>query len=321
MPSQFIEVLSTGAYPAASLARQLSLSLSEVRALALEARQLGVPVECSGGSYQLASGTPTRTALRAAGFAGAYRYLPQVGSTQDELRRWADDPLSPAPAGAALLAESQRAGRGRRGRAWHPSDPNAAAPAPGQALTFSVLLPAEVLRPDMLPLLPLAAGLALREACLEHLPPGAPTPGLKWPNDLLTPDGRKLAGILLEAEFRGGAPRRAVLGIGLNVTAAPPGAACLADLAPGQQLSRAALLAALLRALETWCAAPGSEVRRAWQSENLTLGREVQVLTASGPVRGRAAALTERGELQLLTPKGQTLTIGAGDVELIGALR
>ncbi|AWN24721.1 biotin--[acetyl-CoA-carboxylase] ligase [Deinococcus irradiatisoli] len=312
MIARFIEALDS-AQPEAALAQPLSLSPGELQTLALEARQLGVPVESSGAGYALAAGTPTPAALRAEGFTGAYRYLAQVGSTQDEVRRWADDPHDPAPPGAAVLAETQLAGRGRRGRVWQPT--------PGQALTFSVLLPAEVLSPDSLPLLPLAAGVALREACLGRLPPGTAAPGLKWPNDLLAPDGRKLAGILLEAELRGGSVRRAVLGIGLNVTSAPPGAACLADLAPGYPLNRAALLASLLRSLDLWCRVPGSEVRQAWQAANVTLGRDVQVQAAGGLVQGRACALTEWGELQVLTPQGQTLTIGAGDVELVGALR
>lgn len=104
---------------------------------------------------------------------------------------------------------SARRGRGRRGRAW--------TPVPG-GLTFSVLLRGggeDGQTPLTLPelaLMPLAAGVAVQAAC------GAG--GLKWPNDLLAPDGRKLAGILLEADLRGEEARRAVLGIGLNVSGA-----------------------------------------------------------------------------------------------------
>ena len=162
--------------------------------------------------------------------------------------------------------------------------------------------------------------MALREACLDFLPAAAQPLGLKWPNDLITPEGRKLAGILLEAEVRGGSVRRAVLGIGLNVTAAPGGAACLADLAPGQSWHRAELLAAILRALAHWLSAPDAEILAAWRGANLTLGRRVQVQTSGGPVSGWASALTGSGELQVVTDAGELLVIGAGDVELIGAL-
>ncbi|WP_237724735.1 biotin--[acetyl-CoA-carboxylase] ligase [Deinococcus alpinitundrae] len=302
----------------ATLAARLGLHPDNLAELADQLRELGVPLETSVHGHALRPGTPTPAALRAAGFSGAYRYQPQVGSTQDELRRWADDAQAPAPAGAALLAESQTAGRGRRGRVWQAAQ----AGPPGAGLTFSVLL--APLQLSRLPLLPLAAGVALREACLSYLAtaaePAAGVPGLKWPNDLITPQGRKLAGILLEAELRGGSVRRAVLGIGLNVTAAPGGAACLADLAPGRSWHRAELLAAILRALEHWLSAPDAEILDAWREANFTLGRWVQVQTSGGPVSGQAQALTGSGELQVVTDAGELLTIGAGDVALIGAL-
>ncbi|MFD1731271.1 hypothetical protein ACFSC4_09710 [Deinococcus malanensis] len=57
--------------------------------------------------------------------------------------------------------------------------------------------------------------------------------GLKWPNDLLTSDGRKLAGILLEADLRGEEARRAVLGIGVNVGSAPEGPHTCTKPSPG----------------------------------------------------------------------------------------
>lgn len=322
-PSDLLTALTERPQLPATLAARLGLHPDALADLAGQLRGLGVPLETSAHGYALRPGTPAPAALRAAGFPGAYRYLPQVASTQDELRRWADDAADPAPAGAALLAESQTAGRGRRGRVWQSAGGEADLSSPAAAgLTFSVLL--APLQLSRLPLLPLAAGVALRGACLSHLPAAAEltagVPGLKWPNDLITPEGRKLAGTLLEAELRGGSVRRAVLGIGLNVAAAPGGAACLADLAPGRSWHRAELLAAILRALEHWLSAPDAEILDAWRAANLTLGRRVQVQTSGGPVSGRASALTGGGELQVVTDAGELLTIGAGDVALIGTL-
>ena len=205
----------------------------------------------------------------------------------------------------------RRPGAGGAGAAGRPSA------EPGSGLTFSVLLPA--VSPADLPLVPLAAGVALREACRAALPPGAARPSLKWPNDLLTPQGRKLAGILLEVEWRGPAVRRAVLGIGLNISAAPEGAACLADLAP--HLNRAEVLVSLLRQLPKWLMAAPERLLAAWRSDNLTLGRAVRVQTAAGLVVGQAQDLTERGELLVLSESGELVTIGAGDVALVGRLQ
>ena len=58
-------------------------------------------------------------------------------------------------------------------------------------------------------LLPLAAAVAVCEACEAAAPPA-----IKWPNDVWI-DRRKVAGILIEGRPQEG---WAVLGIGLNVT-------------------------------------------------------------------------------------------------------
>ena len=310
MPNELLGVLSAAPQPAERLASQLGCDPATIPGWARALQRQGVPLEMSELGYALAPGTPTPQAVQAAGFARPYRYCAQIGSTQDALRRWADDALSPAPAGAVLLAESQTGGRGRRGRSWQ------APPLPGAALLFSVLLP--VPAPARLNLLPLAAGLAVRDACRAALPAGASPPGLKWPNDLLSPSGGKLAGMLLEAEWRGPEVRRAVLGIGLNVRAAPEGAACLQDLAAGHGFNRAEVLAGILAALDRWLRAENAEVLDAWRQANVTLGQQVQVQTQSGPVSGVAQDIDKGGALILSLPSGQTLTISAGDVALIG---
>ena len=126
------------------------------------------------------------------------------------------------PIGTAVVADHQKAGRGRLGRLWE-------AP-PGTALLVSCVLPFH-------PLAPLAAGVAAAVAC-------GPRVRLKWPNDLLL-GGRKLGGILVEASGR-----RCVVGIGINLSWAPPGAArletdrellldrLLAELVPGSPRHR-----------------------------------------------------------------------------------
>ncbi|MCR4391542.1 MAG: biotin--[acetyl-CoA-carboxylase] ligase [Candidatus Acetothermia bacterium] len=221
-------------------------------------------------------------------FGRPYRYLGVVGSTQDALRQWA---RAGAPEGAVVLAERQTAGRGRWGRAWV---------SPGGGLYFSVLL-----RPvQPLPLLPLAAGVALVDACQLG--------GLKWPNDLLAPDGRKLAGVLAEAEVQDGGAQAVYLGVGLNVEpdGLPLGAAGLAEFRP---VDRAELLAEVLWALEVWTSAPPEAVGHAWRQRNCTLGRWVRVTMGEGAVEGVAVDLAADGALVVQTRAGQR-TVRAGDV-------
>ncbi len=103
-----------------------------------------------------------------------------------------------------LTAEYQTAGRGRRGRSW-------LAP-PGGALCLSWSWAFAQLPPQ-----PGALSLGIGIAAIRALRSlGVHSAQLKWPNDLVTPQG-KLGGILLEMRAEMAGPARVVIGIGLNV--------------------------------------------------------------------------------------------------------
>src|SRR5262245_62133123 len=133
--------------------------------------------------------------------------LGRVGSTQAVAFTLAADGAADR---TVVIAEAQSAGRGRRGRTWQDE--------PGASLLTSIILRPH-LTPARLPMLSLAAGIAVAEA-LEQVT--GLIPRLKWPNDVLI-DRRKLAGILLEsrigaASVDAGATPLVVLGIGVNLT-------------------------------------------------------------------------------------------------------
>ncbi|MFC5848341.1 biotin--[acetyl-CoA-carboxylase] ligase [Deinococcus petrolearius] len=307
MPHRLLPLLSAQPQSGEALGARLGVNRVTVSALAHRLQEDGVPLRISRAGYALDPGTPVRALVRVRGdFGRAMRYAGTVVSTQDEARAWADDPHAPAPHGAVCVAERQTGGRGRRGRAWDTRS---------GVLVFSVLLRRELSLAE-LALAPLAAGVALHAAATRGAPELAL--GLKWPNDLLSGDGRKVAGILLEAELRGEAARRAVLGIGVNVSAAPPGAAHLGEWRPG--LTRAELLGDVLAALEHGLAQPPGAVLDAWRAASLTLGRAVTVATPRGPVTGVAEDLDASGSLLVRSAPGILHTVSAGDVQLVGAL-
>ena len=192
--------------------------------------------------------------------------LASAPSTQDAARD--------LPAGTVVVADRQTAGRGRLGRRWE-------APS-GTALLASFVLPAR-------PLASLAAGVAAADCCGEAV-------RLKWPNDLLL-DGRKLGGILVER--RG---ERCLVGIGINLSWAPPGAARL-------EADREQLLQRLALALERWFAAEDGEILAAWRKRADTLGRRVRVELPGESFEGTAEELAEDGSLIV---DGRPVT--AGDV-------
>lgn len=236
----------------------------------------------------------------------------ETGSTNADVKAAAQAGARPA---YVVVAEHQKAGRGRLGRSWET--------VPGAALTFSALV-----RPEGTPdarwgWLPLLTGVAVAEAVRSATGLDA---RLKWPNDVLAPDGRKLAGILVERVDTPDGPA-AVVGIGLNVSTTEaelpvPSATslALAGVEPAA-LDRAALLAACLRALGTrflaWHAAGGNAgacgLAAAYGALCATLGAEVTVTLGESVLAGRAVSVDEDGALRLATPTGPA-TVAAGDV-------
>ncbi|HYH32919.1 MAG TPA: biotin--[acetyl-CoA-carboxylase] ligase [Pseudonocardia sp.] len=233
----------------------------------------------------------------------------RTGSTNADLLAAAADG---APDRSVLVADQQEAGRGRLARSW-------VAP-PGSGIAVSVLLRPTGVPPSRFGWLPLLAGLALLDTVRQVCPAPA---GLKWPNDLLLgPGQRKAAGILAEV---GDAVRPAVvIGIGLNVAAAPPEHPTATSLAAeGATADRAQVLTALLGCLAErearWREGRGdpeaSRLRADYRAGCATLGSEVKVELPGGAVlHGIAEDVDRDGRLLLLDPAGRRRAVAAGDV-------
>jgi BirA family biotin operon repressor/biotin-[acetyl-CoA-carboxylase] ligase len=131
---------------------------------------------------------------------------------------------------------------------------------------------------------------------------------IKWPNDVVAEDGRKLAGILAEAEWDGGRPAFVVVGIGVNVHAAPPDlpAVALADVGPAPD--RVALARALVDAVVRRVG--DAEVLATWRARSATLGRRVTV----GAVTGVAVDVADDGALRVIAEDGTEHLVRAGDL-------
>jgi BirA family biotin operon repressor/biotin-[acetyl-CoA-carboxylase] ligase len=239
-------------------------------------------------------------------FGTPHRHFRQVGSTNTVARELA---AAGAPHGTVVTADEQTAGRGRQGRTW-------TAP-PGAALLYSAIV--RPLGPRQ-SVLPLAVALAVCEVA-EQLRPGVECK-VKWPNDIHL-DGRKLAGILIEARPQDG---WAVIGVGLNLTIA-------ADNFPPELRGRATSLFAgaptptnrgyagisrsaseLSERIEEWIEAETDAVLAAWRGRDALRGREVSWEKGSGVAEG----IDERGYLVVRIADGDRVALGAGDVHLTG---
>lgn len=209
--------------------------------------------------------------------------------------------LAEAPAHPVLLAaQTQSAGRGRRGRRWYAS--------PGYGLTFS--LSRTVRRATReLPGLALVAGVAAVQA-LRSL--GARAVALKWPNDLVVGEA-KLGGILVETRWQGAATL-AVLGIGVNWRRdaalelrlrRPITALERLMVLPGRNRVIERIGAELMQALDLFDAQGLEPTRRAWERLDAHAGRRLRVRLADGRlISGVARGLAEDGGLRLATAAG-----------------
>jgi BirA family biotin operon repressor/biotin-[acetyl-CoA-carboxylase] ligase len=166
------------------------------------------------------------------------------------------------PLGSVVVADHQTAGRGRHGRSWE------APSGSGLFVTF-------VVEPS--PVVVFAAGVAAAEACGRGVQ-------LKWPNDLIL-DDRKLGGILAEIRHE-----HALVGIGINLSWAPVGAAKL-------EADRDALLDRLLPLMRRWTATEPDAIIQRWRELSWTLGQTVRVELGGEVIEGVAEDVAGDGAL------------------------
>ena len=224
-----------------------------------------------------------------------------------------------ADEGCAVIAESQRRGRGRLGRGW--------VSPPYRNLYLSLLLrPTQ--SPSVLPQLTLVLGLAAAEAVREWTAEVA----IKWPNDLLVA-GRKLAGILTESVADDAGVRFVIPGIGVNLNSDagdfPPDVRALATslrLVTGRVVDRARFTAHLLNHCEArydeWQRDGFGALAPSWETYSCLTGKAIVVQSLESgrgeTIAGAALGLADDGTLRLRTAHGGERRIVAGDVSVVG---
>ena len=256
----------------------------------------------------------TRFFTTNARWLGCHRIdLSECTSTNDEAARLA---RAGASHGTIVIADQQSAGRGRDGRAW--------ASPPGSGLYLSA-----VVRPPlplaMVPPMTLAIGIGLCDAVRAFGVDAV----LKWPNDILV-DGRKLAGVLVEAQSQGTRLEAVIVGIGVNLTEplAPEVAAIATTLEaaarPGtseaKQIDREAFIAVLCEQVEHWIdryvAVGLPTVIPAWH-ERMAPGLAARATIDGASMVGEVAGLDGDGALLLRDDTGRLHRVRSGDVEVV----
>jgi len=221
----------------------------------------------------------------------ALHVFAETDSTNDLARRAGE---AGAAEGLVFFAETQRAGRGRRGRSW-------ASPA-GVGLWFSTLLRPDAPR-DKWSRLTLLAVRAVLESLARTV---GVTAEWKWPNDVML-GTHKLAGILLETT-----PEFAVLGIGLNVRQRPddfPGdlrdRAVSVEMITGSGIGREAVASAILATLDgdyrsDWAGGDFGAIRDyCVERTSVAVGSAVRMQSGDESIEGRLVGFTPEAHLRL----------------------
>ncbi len=238
-------------------------------------------------------------------------YFTEMGSTNDAACRLAEHG---ARSGTTVVASTQTAGRGRLGRRWHsPTD---------AGLYVSIVIRGVAAGAY----LTLAGGVAVAQGIIRAS--GLPVQ-IKWPNDVIVPDGgrqsryRKVAGVLAEASSGAAGILYAVLGFGINLRTAryPPDIADLAtsiELELGRAVDGWSVLVETLAALNALlgsldAGAPG-DLLEAWRRlAPSSQGTAVVIRTSSGRVEGVTTGIDDTGAL-LVRVGGHVERVIAGEV-------
>ena len=239
-------------------------------------------------------------------------YYRQLDSTNTEIARLAAEG---AVHGTVVVADSQSAGKGRRGRGWE-------SPA-GENIYMSILLRPDCV-PDRAPMITLVMAYSVAQV-IQGL--GFSKVQIKWPNDLVI-SGKKVCGILTEMQMDGTEIAHVVVGVGINVNTREfsPDIADRATslfLESGEEFARETIVENIIEKFEYSYQQFLQEedlsfLQETYNSMLANAGKEVRVLGPGNEYTAYAQGINSRGELIVATSNGEKKAIYAGEVSVRG---
>ncbi len=318
--AEILKMLSDGAFHSGTdLGNKLGISRAAVCKCIHHLTQSGLDVHrVTGRGYKLdapltlldRSRILKHLGLAAADFRDRLHVLDEVESTN----RYLAETITHAKTinGATCVAEAQRSGRGRRGRAW------VATPYRNLMLSMVWRFPSG---PGIVSGLSLAAGVAVLRALEEY---GVSDAGLKWPNDVLW-DSRKLAGLLTDVQGEAAGPTMVILGVGVNGYIGRDDAEridqpwvdlqnIIDDTADRNRLA-ALVIRHLQRMFLVFAEKGFLPFRDEWQTRHLYHGRRVRLLQGDREHVGTVEGVDENGGLIIRHAKGRQV-YHSGEISL-----
>ncbi len=233
--------------------------------------------------------------------------LPSIDSTSSYVaREWHKSP------GKALVcvAEHQAKGRGRKGRKW--ISPFAS----NLYFSLGINLPFGL---NALGGLSLTIGICLAKVLNPYTSAAVK---LKWPNDLLI-EGKKLAGILVEASGDNIDQSFINIGIGLNWQMSKTQAVgqdwCNLKDYMAHKVDRNELLVKILLAfdacLQDYCANGFTSFSEKWRDYSAFIDQTIVIETRQGKILGKEIGINDKGAIRVATDEGEKLFY-SGEVSL-----
>ncbi|HUJ89252.1 MAG TPA: biotin--[acetyl-CoA-carboxylase] ligase [Syntrophorhabdales bacterium] len=296
------------------ISSRLGLTRTAVWKYVKQLRQMGYAIDTlKGKGYSLRT-VPDRPYpwevkryLDAESMGGTIHYQESIDSTNALAFQLA---LADAAEGTCVVAETQKAGKGRLQRKWFSPY--------GKNLYLSVIL-----RPHLHPSLVYPITFLSSLAVYDTLRELGLKPTLKWPNDVLV-NGKKICGTLLELSTEADLVRFVIVGIGLNVNMRK-------DEMPDEIRSKATSLlletkivyerarvcGMLLNNLETYYDLLKShgpvKLVRTWEEKAEIKGKSLEITQQGMVFKGVVEGIGDEGAL-LLSDHGKVHRVIAGDV-------
>ncbi len=240
-------------------------------------------------------------------------YFEEIDSTQNFAEQIA---LDEKENGTIVIAEKQTAGKGRLDRKWT---------SPKGGIWFSLIIHPKF-DVSTSTLVPIAGAVALAKAIKNTLNIDV---SVKWPNDI-TLNGKKVAGMLVDASFQANNIDYLILGIGINFdidakkiekrlskSANFYGVNSLRkkdDSTPPKILLRE-FLVQFERILIQLNKGEKAKIVKEWTKKADKIGKKISINTSDGKISGVAQGIDNDGALKLKTSKGMK-KIFVGDVVL-----
>jgi len=240
-------------------------------------------------------------------------YFEEIDSTQNFAEQIA---LDEKENGTIVIAEKQTAGKGRLDRKWT---------SPKGGIWFSLIIHPKF-DVSTSTLVPIAGAVALAKAIKNTLNIDV---SVKWPNDI-TLNGKKVAGMLVDASFQANNIDYLILGIGINFdidakkiekrlskSANFYGVNSLRkkdDSTPPKILLRE-FLVQFEKILIQLNKGEKAKIVKEWTKKADKIGKRISINTSDGKISGVAQGIDNDGALKLKTSKG-IKKIFVGDVVL-----